>query len=69
LAPKGNMSSYDTTILYLVTNDMTIQFDMFCAFMKNKIDSNVQSNLIVTVNLGCLRMRYIKILKEISKLG
>jgi hypothetical protein len=63
------MNSCDATILYLVTNDMTIQFDMFCAFMKNKIDSNVQSNLIVTVNLGCLRMRYIKILKEISKLG
>ena len=63
------MNSCDATILYLVTNDMTIQFDMFRAFMKNKIDSNVQSNLIVTVNLGCLRMRYIKILKEISKLG
>jgi hypothetical protein len=37
--------------------------------MKNKIDSNVQSNLIVTVKLGYLRMRYIKIWKEISKLG
>jgi hypothetical protein len=63
------MNSCDATILYLVTNGMTIQFDMFRAFMKNKIDSNVQSNLIVTVKLGCLRMRYIKILKEISKLG
>jgi len=63
------MNSCDATILYLVTNGMTIQFDMFRAFMKNKIDSNVQSNLIVIVKLGCLRMRYIKILKEISKLG
>jgi len=63
------MNSCDAIILYLVTNDMTIQFDMFRAFMKNKIDSNVQSNLIVTVKLGYLRMRYIKIWKEISKLG
>ena len=69
MAPKGNMSSYDTTILYLVTNDMIIQFDVFRAFMENKICSNVQSNLIVTVKLGCLRMRNTKILKEISKPG
>jgi hypothetical protein len=63
------MNSCYATILYLVTNGMTIQFDMFRAFMENRIDSNVQSSLIVAVKLGCLRMRDMKILKEISKPG
>ena len=63
------MNSCYATILYLVTNGMTIQFDMFRAFMENRIDSNVQSSLIVAVKLGCLRMRDMKILKEILKPG
>jgi hypothetical protein len=37
--------------------------------MENRIDSNVQSSLIVVVKLGCLRMRDMKILKEILKPG
>ena len=63
------MSSGDAIVLYLVTNEMAIQLDVFCAFMKNRICSNVQSNLIVTIKLGYLRMRDTEILKETSKPG
>jgi hypothetical protein len=63
------MSSGDAIVLYLVTNEMAIQFDVFCAFMKNRICNNVQSNLIVTIKLGYLRMRDTEILKETSKPG
>jgi hypothetical protein len=37
--------------------------------MKNRIGIKMQSNLIITVKLGCLRMKDMKILKEISKPG
>jgi len=61
------MRSGDETFLYLVTNKMTIQFNMFCAFVKNWVCSYVKSSLVITIKLSSLRMRNTKILKEISK--
>jgi hypothetical protein len=55
--------------LYLVTDEMAIQFYMFCPFVKNWVCSYMKSSLVITVKLSSLRMRNTEILKEISKPG
>lgn len=44
-------------------NNMTVNFDMFCAFLKNKNFGNVKGSLDVTVEVHGLRMRDVKIIK------
>ena len=61
------MSSGDETFLYLITDEMTIEFNMFYPFVKNWVCSYVKSSLVITVKLSSLRMRNTEILKEISK--
>ena len=64
---RSNMSSGDEAGLYLVTNEVAVQFNMLCPFVKDWIGSNVKSSLIITVKLSSLRMRKTEVLKEISQ--
>ena len=64
---RSNMGSGDEADLYLVTNEMTVQFNMLCPFVKDWIGSNVKSSLVIAVKLSSLRMRKTEVLKEIPQ--
>lgn len=49
----------------IFTNNMTIYFYMFCAFMKNEILVNVEGDLIVTIKEHRLEAWNSNVLKEV----
>lgn len=63
-----NMFYNNTSILYILTKKMTIQFNVFCYFMKNKICCNTYCSFVITMQDNNLHM-FNQQVKQIYYLG
>ena len=63
----GDMNSGDEPRPQFFMNNVTINFNVFSAFMENWILSNVESGLVITIKEHRLRMGYLKIMKQFLK--
>lgn len=57
----------DNSFLKCITNKVTINFDILCSFMKNRIGSEVKNRLSVPIKNNGTVNSNMKIFKELSK--
>ena len=53
LISRGNKDETNVTLSEMMSHKVTIELNMFCAFVEDIITSNLNSTLIVTVNSSC----------------
>lgn len=64
---RGNWKKLDETSVDLMSYNMAVDFDMFGAFMEDRIRSYLNGGTIVTVKCSWLNERYSKILENVSE--
>lgn len=60
------MSRRDKTLQELVPHNMTINLQMLCSFMENRVLRNVKCCHIVTIEWNRGRKNYLKIMKQVG---